>query len=795
MRSSIAIACLAGAVFAAGCVGADGLQGAKGEAGPAGSAGVGPEGPAGAAGTQGADGKAGANGKDGADGKSVSQVGAVKGTVVDDQGNAIAGVALVTDPPTADLTSDAAGAFSLKDANIGAYTLTATKKGYGDATLVFGVVSSGTTTVKVTMKAVAAVAAASISGLVQGPTGQPLGGAKVTVDGQGLEATTAADGTFTVNDVMPGFVFFSVKSPDASKYLDGETRSAVDVGAAANVKDVKIGLSGRPSDSATYVGTFLCAACHKSYGDQHKGSAHARSITSNQSRMVAKSLWPAVGTTVNPNVKALSPVDGQSLVSVVLCQKVAGVYSVKFGGAADCSVADGTLVPIAATYGGEGDGGIDQKPNLGVHKQQFLAKLADVPVAGGWTYVAGKDKDFLVLPVQVTQSGSGGPKLEAYHAVASAKGDDGWTDRAQTFSHACAGCHVGGLVLDWEKQSGKSYITSFGYAEQDLDAAKQLNIACEGCHGPGSDHFDAANGDKPATIIRPKLMTAKAERELCGKCHAAHDGTSASPPGLGYPWNSGNAAKLGAGEFYAGVYSLGDYVGNLDSGGVVNWPDGKHAKEHRQQFSMFESSVHANNSYERLACSNCHNAHSQAGAPPKTPVTDGADLYELSSPQLGDNTACLRCHAAFGPYAAVSKVDVANMVVAGGGTVAKNGKAYAPSAGEQAASRSAFAASTTAHMSAKSAMSLAGYDPENAAFPVGRCSSCHMPKTAKSGGFTIENNDDGVPAMASGDGASHVFDVIQPWQGQATAKGAATPADVMPSSCSSCHIEDRFAPN
>ena len=58
------------------------------------------------------------------------------------------------------------------------------------------------------------------------------------------------------------------------------------------------------------------------------------------------------------------------------------------------------------------------------------------------------------------------------------------------------------------------------------------------------DHFDAANGDKPATIIRPKLMTAKAERELCGKCHAAHDGTSASPPGLGYPWNSGNAGRM-----------------------------------------------------------------------------------------------------------------------------------------------------------------------------------------------------------------------------------------------------------
>lgn len=794
MRTSIAIACLAAAALAAGCVGADGPMGVKGEAGPAGTGSLGPAGPAGEKGAEGPQGKAGADGKDGADGKSVSQVGSVNGTVVDVDGNPVADAAVVTDPPTAALTTDAKGAFSIKDANIGAYTLTATKKGFNDATLVFGVVSAATTTVKVTMTAIPSVAAASISGLVQGPSGQALAGAKVSVDGQGLEVTTGQDGTFTITDVMPGFVFLTVKSPDASKFLDGETRSAVFVADAANVKDVKLALSGRPSDTSTYIGTSLCSACHKAYGNAHKGSAHARSITPDTSRMVAKNLWPAVGATVNPGVKALSPVDGQSLVSVVLCQKTAGAYAMKFGGTADCAAADGTLVPVAGTYGGEGDGGIDAKPNLGVHKQQFFAKLADVPIAAGWTYTAGKQNDYLVLPVQVTQSGSGGPKLEAYHAVPSAKGDDGWTDRAQTFSHACAGCHLGGMKIDWEKQSGKSYITSFVPSDSEIELSKQLNIACEGCHGPGSDHMDAPNGQKPDTIIRPKLLTAKAERELCGKCHAAHDGTSADPPGLGYPWNAKNAAKLGGGEFYPGAYALADYVGNLSSGGVVNWPDGKHAKQHRQQASMFELSVHANNSYERLTCSNCHDPHSQAGAQAKTPITDGVDSFELSSPQLDDNTVCLACHAGFGPYAAVTKADVANMVVAGGGTATKNGQPYAPGAEALTASWGAFATSTTAHMSLKSAMSMAGYDPENASMPVGRCASCHMPRTAKSGGYTIENDKNGKPAMASGDGASHVFDVIQPWQGQATAKGAATPADVMPNSCSSCHVEDRFAP-
>lgn len=787
MRTSMVIACLSGAVLACGCVGADGLEGPAGKAGPAGAPAVGPQGSEGATGAQGADGKAGAAGTKGADGKSVSQVGTVQGTVVDAGGNPLSDVSIQTDPPTPALTSDAKGAFSLKSANIGAYTLTASKKGYADASLVFGVVSASTTTVKVTMAALPA-GVGSISGLVQGPVGQPLAGAKVSVDGQASETTSAQDGTFTLTDVKPGSVFLSVKSPDGTKYLDSETRSAISLEPASTVKDVKLALSGRPSDKATWGGSFLCAACHKAYGAQHAGSAHARSLTAGTSRMIATNLWPAVGATVDPGVSASSPVDGQSTVAVVLCQKVAGVYSMKFGGTADCAVADGTVVPVAGTYGGEGNGGIDAKPNLGVHKQQFFAKLADVPVAAPWTYVLGKDKDYLVLPVQVTQSGSGGPKLEAYQAVASPKGDDAWTDRSQTFSHACAGCHDVSMTLDWEKQSGKSYITSFDYQE--------LNIGCESCHGPGSDHVDAPNGEKPNLIIHPKLLTAKAERQLCGKCHEAHDGVSSNPPGLGYPWNASNAGKLGAGEFFAGAYELGDYIGNLGTGGVVNWPDGQHAKQHRQQAAMLELSVHANNSSQRLACSSCHNPHSQVDGPRSVSQKNAkGDQYDLTSPRLQDNTVCLGCHAGSGTYAGISKVDVANVLVGGGGVASKNGQAYAPTPAEIAASRAVFANNVTAHMSVKAAMSLAGYDPEDSANPVGRCSSCHMAKTAKSGGWTIENNSDGAPAMVMGDSASHVFDVVRPWQGQATAAGAQSPADVMPNSCGACHTQDWFAPN
>jgi hypothetical protein len=605
------------------------------------------------------------------------------------------------------------------------------------------------------------------------------------VEGTTQMATTGANGSYTLPGVDAGAVFLDVAPPTGAAYLPGETREAITVQAGKTTDSVLVHLASRPADDATYVGEATCMICHADLHTAVSGSAHGRSITQGTSHLVKTpvNLWPAVGATAVPGVTALSPVDGTTIVSVYVCQRSAGVYSMKFGGAADCTITtDGTFVPIAATYGGEGNGGITPSPVFGVHKQQFLARVLDVPAASSFAYTLGKDADYLTLPVQITQSGTGGPRWE----VVDATGADGWTARTRTFSHACAGCHAGGLRIAWETTSGRSLITSYEYTE--------LNVGCEQCHGPGSEHVEAAKADKPLHIINPKHLTAEADRQVCGKCHGADHSQSVSPAQLGYPWNDANLATIGNGSFVAGVYRLGDYLSLPGGAGFVTWPDGLHSKTERQQYPMLELSVHAQNPLHKVTCSDCHDVHGLAGGPEERDRAVGSDLYAFKRLSLRDNTACLRCHAGLGPFADLAAVDVANLHAAAGGVVQKNGVLVVPSASDATASLQKAAGAVLAHMTKEVGMSLVGYTPTDDVVPVGRCSTCHMPKTGVSGGSTTALDADGRTAVAEGDESSHVFDIVWPSQSSIMKKSVGgVDGDISPNSCGNCHAAARFS--
>jgi hypothetical protein len=64
----------------------------------------------------------------------------------------------------------------------------------------------------------------------------------------------------------------------------------------------------------------------------------------------------------------------------------------------------------------------------------------------------------------------------------------------------CAGCHVTGV--DPEK---KTFV--------------DMGIACEACHGPGSNHVEAVPGFEIRTIINASRLTPAAQAQICGSCH------------------------------------------------------------------------------------------------------------------------------------------------------------------------------------------------------------------------------------------------------------------------------------
>lgn len=126
----------------------------------------------------------------------------------------------------------------------------------------------------------------------------------------------------------------------------------------------------------------------------------------------------------------------------------------------------------------------------------------------------------------------------------------------------------------------------------------------------------------------------------------------------------------------------------------------------------------------------------------------------------------------------------------------KDGSAVSVAAGEAALARNRIARAMSEHMQAKAGMGGALYTPADPVMPVGNCASCHMPKIGK----LMDINDDaqyhlapdkfGMSAVAEGNTASHVFDIVWPSQ-SAILKNpdpvAGHDYDIMPNSCSMCH--------
>ena len=178
--------------------------------------------------------------------------------------------------------------------------------------------------------------------------------------------------------------------------------------------------------------------------------------------------------------------------------------------------------------------------------------------------------------------------------------EDKWS--TNLWIEQCGGCHATGVNIE-------------------KDSFSETSVACEACHGPGSQHVAVSPQNlfaKRATIINPAKLTPAQGTEICGSCHIR--GKSTVDPKAAWPVGYTPSASL---MRYFTPTSLA--AGNENR----HYPN-EQSKDHHQQYQDWKLSLHA---MEGVSCTSCHDVHE----------TSSMGLTRLQTKFPGSQS-CAPCH-------------------------------------------------------------------------------------------------------------------------------------------------------
>lgn len=460
-------------------------------------------------------------------------------------------------------------------------------------------------------------------------------------------AVVQSDGSYRFQQVAQGryFVVFSPAADDAAHLPGGSAcRSAVDAQSLVGTR-LPLRVSGRPPEHARYVGSTSCFGCH---GRQRSTrTAHRVGLQLPAARGPYQDVAPwgaeldaalrafAPGKTLYfYDCDAARPGDAKCRVSEadpsLANPPAASVFELRL--ARDEAVSADAVGHFTATFTNRAGSGTASFPialSYGgvLGRQQYVTRRSNADAS--YTY--------FVLPLQYNAQGSTERPSSDDWPYRDYRADH-WYDfvnntlrmpePARSFDTECAGCHLTGFQLAGDDSKGyRASAVSDPNGDFDYDGdgrAEEINIGCESCHGPGSEHIEAR--ERGRAIVSPSLLTPERELMLCGRCHsrpqAAHEAHSQAPL---------SAAGLMPGPGLRRS-ELAAFTSRMDAASEQLWPSGD-SKANHQQYSDFLRSSMARNGSVLMTCSSCHDAH-------------GSDqhAHELRSAP-NDNAACTGCHA------------------------------------------------------------------------------------------------------------------------------------------------------
>ncbi len=196
-----------------------------------------------------------------------------------------------------------------------------------------------------------------------------------------------------------------------------------------------------------------------------------------------------------------------------------------------------------------------------------------------------------------------------------------WTGRNQTWNYMCADCHSTNLRKNYDL-GRDSYSTTWS----------EIDVSCETCHGPGSNHvawaqshkkssYSAADGSNGLTVdLKPATGAWSMSDSNTGTMHWKGQARSHNEINTCAPCHSRRHPITR--DYQPGQPFLDAYVPSLLEEGVY-YPDGQILEEDYEWGSFIQSKMY----HEGVTCSDCHDPHT------------------AKLPPVSLNAVCGKCHS------------------------------------------------------------------------------------------------------------------------------------------------------
>ncbi len=448
------------------------------------------------------------------------------------------------------------------------------------------------------------------------------------------KGTTDKKGNFSIPKVADGKYFVYVEPSDANYLPGGDASNKAMSAAELARKPLKISVSGKIPDNASFVGSTQCIGCHGGYASLKK-TLHKLGISAvgKPGRLQDHSRFPGFNDGLNKlmagttfyfsgfdkgrgfdkyQISEKMPADPAALsFTATFFKDAEGKLKFRTKNAKDPADAERTYT-VEMTYGG------------GLYKQRYLFRVGDSLYPFVQYNSLGKEE---------FNDRSRKPWRDYHADWLFNEGTKKLTDppKAKSFENECASCHYTGYTLTPTVAGGfvAGAVNDPG-GEADIDGdgiPNELNVGCEVCHGPGSEHAKSTLKKKSATIVNPAKLAAERAMVICDQCHSRPQGNLKNDQ----PVNKDN-------KMLTPGISRNDYLINHttreDAAQRDFWEDGIHSKSHHQQGTDLLRSKKYTNGRQIMSCHDCHDPHG------KTEVKHQLKLEVRDA----KNSLCASCH-------------------------------------------------------------------------------------------------------------------------------------------------------